>query len=229
MTGPGQHYRIRGDVRDALPRLPDRHFKVLYPDPPWLQKSWSAKGDGRSACRHYPVMKLKDLHALGREIQRICSRDCHLFLWATGAHLMQAGALMESWGFEYSSIAFTWVKMNKRAPALFWDAASFFIGMGHTTRKGTEVCLLGRRGRPRRLSRSVREVIFAPVGRHSAKPIETYDRIEQYAAGPMLELFARKTRAGWSAIGNELESDSTQIRVDPEMAEPGMVSATPGS
>lgn len=204
--GPGQRpLLIRGDVRERLADFPDRSARVIYADPPWTHRSWSGKGTGRSASKHYNVMPLEEIQALGEEIQRISGPDSHLFLWTTAAHLFQAKTVMESWGYRFSSIGFVWVKL-RRHPQLFWDETSFFTGMGKTTRKGSELCLLGRRGRPKRRSASVREVLFAPVGRHSAKPREAYERIEEYSEGPYLELFAREPRVGWSAIGNELES-----------------------
>jgi N6-adenosine-specific RNA methylase IME4 len=51
------------------------------------------------------------------------------------------------------------------------------IGMGHTTRKGTEPCLLARRGHPRRLAKDVREVILAPV-REASDPKPKYTSIQ---------------------------------------------------
>ena len=77
------------------------------------------------------------------------------------------------------------------------------VGLGLTTRKNAEFCLLGRRGSCRRNSKSVREIILSPVRQHSRKPDEVYDRIEEYCDGPYLELFARQERPGWTAWGNE--------------------------
>jgi MT-A70 len=40
---------------------------------------------------------------------------------------------------------------------------------------------------------------------HSRKPDEMYDLVESCSAGPFLELFARGTRPGWTAWGNQAE------------------------
>jgi hypothetical protein len=40
------------------------------------------------------------------------AHDCRLFLWTTDAHLPQALALGEAWGFRYSTVAFVWAKQN---------------------------------------------------------------------------------------------------------------------
>ena len=42
---------------------------------------------------------------------------------------------------------------------------------------------------------------------HSRKPDEAYDIIERmYPELPKIELFARNTRRGWDAWGNEIET-----------------------
>ena len=67
----------------------------------------------------------------------------------------------------------------------------------------SEQCLLATRGKPRRLSRSVAQLIVAPRREHSRKPDETRARIECLIAGPYVELFARDTRPGWDSWGTE--------------------------
>jgi N6-adenosine-specific RNA methylase IME4 len=91
-----------------------------------------------------------------------------------------------------------WVKTNKKKPG-------FFMGAGYTTRKNVEISWLGRRGNPRRLSKSVRELIIAPRREHSRKPDEVYGRIEQFCAGPYVELFARQQRPGWLVWGDQVD------------------------
>jgi MT-A70 len=44
---------------------------------------------------------------------------------------------------------------------------------------------------------------------HSRKPDELYDLIESCSPGPYLELFARGTRAGWTAWGNQADDNYT--------------------
>jgi hypothetical protein len=59
----------------------------------------------------------------------------------------------------------------------------------------------------------VRQVIEAPVGRHSEKPAEAHKRIERLTDGPYLELFAREARDGWTCWGNEIPRDRFVIPV----------------
>jgi N6-adenosine-specific RNA methylase IME4 len=42
----------------------------------------------------------------------------------------------------------------------------FFTGMGYTTRKNAELCLLALRGSPKRLRRDIHELIIAPRREH---------------------------------------------------------------
>jgi hypothetical protein len=56
-----------------------------------------------------------------------------------------------------------------------------------------------------RARRDIPEIVFAPIGEHSAKPESVYDRIEALwpNATPRLELFSRRRRPGWNHWGNE--------------------------
>lgn len=181
--------------------IPGGPFSCILADPPWRFAYQSAKGEGRGAERHYRCASLDDIKAI--PVGDVAARDCFLFLWATGPMIAEALELIPAWGFRYSAMAFVWIKTNKRAPRLFFDERAIFKGMGYTTRQNAEIVLLGRRGRPERLSNSISQIIVAPRREHSRKPDEAFDRIEQFCAGPRLELFARQTRPGWQAWGNE--------------------------
>jgi N6-adenosine-specific RNA methylase IME4 len=74
---------------------------------------------------------------------------------------------------------------------------------GHWTRANPEVCLLATRGSPKRLSRSVRELVVTPRRERSRKPDEIYASIEALVAGPYLELFARFLRDRWYSVGHQ--------------------------
>jgi N6-adenosine-specific RNA methylase IME4 len=105
-------------------------------------------------------------------------------------------------------VAFTWVKLKRSIDTRQLRVTTtlesdLHVGLGLTTRKNAEFCILGRRGNAKRLSKSVREIILSPVREHSRKPDEFYRRAQQYAAGPYLELFSRETRSGWDHWGLE--------------------------
>lgn len=189
-----------------LEGLPYRHFKVVHADVPWRFQSYSEAGEERSAQNHYDCMSLRDIARLNVEAHT--AEDCHLFFWVTGPFLA-AGAhipIMRSWGFEPTAMAFVWLKLNQgwhpRWPA-FMEDAMFFMGLGHTTRQNAEYVILGKKGKPARLVKDVKQIICAPLREHSRKPDEVYRRIERYAEGPYLDLFAREKRGGWTVRGNE--------------------------
>ena len=41
--------------------------------------------------------------------------DCILFIWVIDPMLPEAIKVIESWGFKYKTVAFTWVKKNKKS------------------------------------------------------------------------------------------------------------------
>ena len=128
-----------------------KKYKVILADPPWAFRAWSNKGMGRSAEQHYPTMGLEDIKAL--PVADLAAEDCVLFLWATFPMLKDAFAVIDTWGFTYKTVAFTWVKENRKSPGLFW-------GLGYWTRANAEVCLLATRGSPKRQSAAVHQVIL---------------------------------------------------------------------
>jgi len=153
--------------------------------------------------RHYQTMPLEDIGAIPDP--NVVADNAILFLWITGPFL-SIGAhipLMKAWGFKPSGMGFVWIKLNPRAATLFVIEQDLATGGGFTTRKNAEFCLIGKRGRSVRESRSIHEVIIEPRREHSRKPEQFYDRAEAYAAGPRLELFARQSRPGWDAFGLE--------------------------
>ena len=93
----------------------------------------------------------------------------YLFLWVTDPFLEKSFELIKRWGFTYKTVAFTWVKttqMNKH-----------FKGMGYWVRKNPEMCLLATKGKPKRLSKNVEQLIVSPRQRHSQKPDCVRERI----------------------------------------------------
>jgi N6-adenosine-specific RNA methylase IME4 len=196
---------------DPFAGIPRGGFAAIVADPPWhfrartaLQMSnWTSR---RDAEKHYAVMGCDDIAAL--PVRDLAARDAHLFLWTTGPCLRQSFDVMEAWGFRYSAVAFTWVKLKRshnpmQLCVLPTAESDLHVGLGLTTRKNAEFVLLGRRGNAKRVAKNVRELILAPVREHSRKPDEMFARVRQYCAGPYLELFSREQRPGWTCWGNE--------------------------
>lgn len=174
-----------------------KKYSIIYADPPWHYRMYSKKGAGRTAESHYPTMTIEDICAL--PVGKLADKDCALFLWATLPQLWEAFSVIKAWGFSYKTVAFVWVKLNKKTPSLFW-------GMGCWTRANVELCLLATKGKPHRQSAKVHQVIATPIEAHSKKPDITRDKIVDLLGDlPRIELFARQRTAGWDVWGNEVE------------------------
>lgn len=105
---------------------------------------------------------------------------------------------MTAWGFSYKTVAFVWIKQNRKNDNLF-------TGMGYWTRSNAEICILATKGHPKRISASVHQVIISHIEEHSKKPQEARDRIVKLMGNvPKIELFARNTTPGWDVWGNEV-------------------------
>ena len=175
----------------------NKRYDVIYADPPWRFLTYSDKGKGRSAEKHYPTMAKQEIQAL--PVKRISAKDSVLFLWVTAPCLIEGLELIKAWGFTYKTVAFTWVKQNKRNDKPF-------MGLGYYTRANAEYCLIATKGKVlERKSRSVSSVIISHIERHSKKPDEVRKRIvELYGDRPRIELFAREKTDGWDCFGNEV-------------------------
>lgn len=192
-------------------------YQLVYADPPWHFKVRSAKGEDRSAKKHYKdesVMSIEEIKQL--PVKDITEDNSVLLMWVTDPFLKKGLEVMEAWGFEYKTVAFQWVKQCAKSDG--WH-----MGNGYYTRANGEQCLLGvkyrvtKKGNLRsgkglkRLSKSVRRLIVSRIREHSRKPDEAYERIEQlFGDVSRLEMFARHKMNGWDAWGNEVE-DSVDL------------------
>ena len=114
----------------------------------------------------------------------LAAPDSALFLWATFPQLPEALRLIEAWGFNYKSVAFVWLKKNKKAD-------SWFYGLGFWTRGNAEICLLATKGHPKRQAANIHQFIISPIEAHSKKPDEARDKIISLMGDlPRVELFA---------------------------------------
>ena len=192
--------------------FPKGPFGAILADPPWRFQVWSgdtavqkrgSKTTYKPAQVHYQTMSVDELCAL--PVEGCAADDCALFLWITWPTLLDGIKIIEAWGFNYKTCAFNWMKAHATQIHLFDDEITPLMKMGYWTRASSEVCLLGTRGKPKRLNADVRQGIIAPVREHSRKPEGIHDRIERLVSGPFLELFARQERPNWSAWGNQTD------------------------
>jgi site-specific DNA-methyltransferase (adenine-specific) len=182
-----------------------KKYKIIYADPPW---KYQGEMMNSSVTDHYNWEDLKNICSI--PIKEICDKDCILFMWVTMPKLNEFMEVVKSWGFEYKSCAFVWVKLNKKN-------GNYFMGQGRWTRANPEICILATKGHPKRISAGVRQLIVSPIQEHSKKPDEVRKRIVELIGDlPRIELFARQKTDGWDVWGNEVNSDielSSAIKV----------------
>jgi N6-adenosine-specific RNA methylase IME4 len=170
-----------------------KKFNIIYADPPWR---YANKGGQGVAENHYPTMSCDEICAL--PVAELAAKDSALFLWATFPQLPEALRVISAWGFGFKTVAFVWLKQNRKAK-------TWFYGMGFWTRSNAEVCLLATRGHPKRQDKGIHQFIISPVEAHSKKPDETRNRIVRLMGDlPRVELFARQSPPGWDVWGNEV-------------------------
>lgn len=205
-------------------------FKLIYADPPWQYSNTISNG---AAEDHYSTMTMTDLMRL--PVWDLADENAVLAMWYTGTHSEEAIKLAEAWGFKVRTMkGFTWVKLNQLAEqhinkALeagevqdFYDFLDLLnkqtrMNGGNYTRANTEDLLIAVRGTGlERLSASVKQVIYSPLGEHSSKPWEARNKLEQlYGDVPRIELFARESSPGWDAWGNQC---SQSVELHPGVA-----------
>lgn len=184
-------------------------YQIIYADPPWSYKDRAINRGG--ALNHYPTMTNEAICAL--PVKDLAADDAVLFMWATFPKLAEGLDVVRAWGFDYKTVAFVWIKTNRAtqtAQRLFLPDERFddFMGLGRWTRANAEIVMLGTRGKVKRISPAVRQIIYAPLRRHSQKPLETRERITELVGDlPRVELFARAAAPGWDIWGNEVKSD----------------------
>lgn len=194
----------------------NKKYGVIQADPPWFFKNYSEKGTGRNAVSHYDCLTFEELRRL--PVGDLAAKDCALFLWAVDPLLPRAFELISAWGFEFKTVGFYWAKTNRTAKHDALRPTDFFTGLGYWTRANVEQCLLATRGKPPRQAKDVRRLIIEPRREHSRKPEQVYERIMRLAKGPYLDLFARESRLGWDAWGDQaglFDAGTVQTRRQP--------------
>ena len=139
-----------------------KKYQIIYADPPWAFDFSNRRLSEEVKGRLYPTMQAQDI--INLKVGDIADKDCVLFLWVMSSEIPLALKCIEAWGFKYKTIAFTWVKTT--------SSGKYCFGGGNWTRSNPELCMLATRGRPKRLSASVRELVFSERREHSRKPDE---------------------------------------------------------
>ena len=171
-----------------------KKYQIIYADPPWTMS-----GSSGVYNPSYSTMATDALTKL--PILGLSDSNCALFLWVLSSKLDDGLSVMRAWGFDFKTVAFCWVKTSQKTGMPNCRVGSFTLG-------GIELCLLGLRGKLKRETLNIRQVLLEPRRKHSQKPDSIReDIVKLYGALPRIELFARRKVEGWDCWGNEVESD----------------------
>jgi len=168
---------------------PTGKYRTIVIDPPWNPEDSGVANPIGKGEPNYSLMNLEQIEALPLDELSI-EDDCHLYLWVTNRTMEKAFPLLEAWGFRFVTIL-TWCKTG--------------IGVGRYFRNNTEHVIFAVKG-SRLLGRADMGTWFETKrqGQHSTKPQEFFDMVEECSASPMLEMFARKKREGWTVWGGDV-------------------------
>ena len=178
-------------------------FEVILADPPWEYYGSATKN--AAAAKHYPCLSTEELVSVAKPPLSVPGV---YFQWTTSSKLPDTLYLLDRWGLAYRGIAFVWVKTRKDGGVIGAQGVRASI-----TKPTTEFVVAASqrsKGRPLPLSsESEPQVILAARREHSRKPDEVLERIEKmYPTASKLEMFARQSRSGWDAMGNETDKFS---------------------
>lgn len=201
--------------------------KLWLADPPWSynDRKVTRKDNAQKKAkfgigvqRRYSAgtMSDDDIASLGQFIDPLSTPDAYLLLWAVLPKLPSALFVMDAWGFDYVTTPFTWIKTTVNG--------KIFKGPGAYTLSNSEVILLGRKRKAKRLWHNNSKgcykpasVVMAPHPRdekgkiiHSRKPEIFHQEIEKWlfdyihSQERAVELFATQQRLGWDCYGHAL-------------------------
>ncbi len=181
-----------------------KKYKIIYADPPWEYGNYSNDVLPKARDEKYSKFKITPYASMDIEvikkmpIEKIAEENSVLFLWVTFPCLSWGLDVIKAWGFEYKTVAFTWVKRKKNSPG-------YFVGLGNYTRANAEICMLATKGKSlERKSKNVPQICDMPVSDHSKKPNVIRDRIIRlFGDLTRIELFARTQVHGWDTWGND--------------------------
>lgn len=180
-------------------------YSVIYADPPW---SYNDKMNGHSFSLDHEY-KTQDINWIKKlPIGSIAEKDCTLFIWAVNPLLPEALEVIKAWGFKYKTVAFNWVKKT--------SGGHFVSNMGRWTMGNNEMVLLATKGKPKRIRKDIKQLVFAERTSHSKKPdiirklivdlMGDVSRVELFARGPKdKNLFNENRFDGWDTFGDESE------------------------
>lgn len=179
-------------------------YRVIYADPPWRFGSKMYQDSNRKMLKldevQYNTLSINEIKNL--DVNGISHSNSICFLWVPDSHIKEGISVLESWGFEYKTIGFNWIKR--------YSSGSFCVNFAPWTLKSWELCLIGIKGIMGKYKQrnNIKGLLIETRTQHSRKPDEVRNRINLlFGNVPKIELFARQKNQGWHVWGDEVESD----------------------
>lgn len=215
-------------------------YKLGLIDPPWTYDN-KQQSDPKRGGITYPTLTMKELYDI--PLGKAFDTDSIIVVWVTHPKLMDTYysskekvggvrsaaeynplSIIRAWGFRPITTLFEWTKLNPSGYAEYLSNGDIILhggvysGLGAYTNSNSEIAIVARKGKGLpRIGKNVKQKIFAPIGKHSAKPQEQFDRLERLyghmEAWERIELFARRDNPppqSWDATG--LDFDGVDIR-----------------
>lgn len=192
-------------------------FNLICADPPWsfsdkLQKMKAPVK--RGAQSQYQVLSSHQIARL--DVPAIVDPDwCVLALWVPSTLLPQGFEVMKAWGFDFKQTVM-WAKIKKSSKKEVDMNRMTSVGMGRLFRQSHELALIGTSGKvySHLQDHSQRSVMFDVNKGHSIKPELLQDRLEtMFPTANMLEIFARRVRPNWAAIGDGVTGKDVTLSI----------------
>jgi N6-adenosine-specific RNA methylase IME4 len=167
-----------------------KRYRAILIDPPWPLQTitgFTHPRNRRPDKLPYPTMTVAEIGKL--PVADLADTNAHVWLWTTNRFLPDGFDLLKLWGFKYM-VPVHWVKPS---------------GLGAWWVHRTQTLLFGYRGKLDMKAKLKPNIIEASPKRHSQKPTEAYELVEQISHPDRLELFARNARDGWDSVGNAID------------------------
>tara|TARA_Y100001938_G_C8081812_1_gene429617 strand:+ start:1791 stop:2324 length:534 start_codon:yes stop_codon:yes gene_type:complete len=174
--------------------FPNKKYNTIVLDPPWNITMGAVPTKRRPNTKtklDYPTMSMDEIKSIPME--QIANIGCHVYCWTTNKFLRETFNVLESWNVNYH-LTLVWTKHNGMTPNFAYKFA-------------TEFCLLGFYKKPMQKFLRCGKLNWINTNapkKHSTKPKEFFDLVDEMSPGPKLEMFAREKRDNWSVWGNEV-------------------------